>query len=232
MPVEAPQVTDALDRVQAIVEEKYQEIREQILNFDEVLNSQRKVIYAKRQNVLFSSPDRTMDIFKTYNKETVKDIVLAQATEDGAGVHVEKLMPKVSQFFPPAGALLTSADFDGLDANGAVTLVTAAVDEIFDAKVEEFEEKAKAKGQAPQSLARSANYITLVTMDNAWSDHLQQMEDLKESAALRKFKGVDIVQEYQEDAFELFEGLEDRIRLNTVYSLWQSFVAAPQPVEA
>lgn len=58
------------------------------------------------------------------------------------------------------------------------------------------------------------------------------MEDLKESAALRKFQGTDIVQEYQEDALALFEGLEDRIRLNTVYSLWQSFVAAPQTVEA
>lgn len=232
MPVEAPQVTDALDRVQNIVEEKYQEIREQILNFDEVLNGQRKVIYARRQNVLFSSLERSMEIFKTYNKETVKDIVLAQATEDGAGVNVDKLMPKVSQFFPPAGALLTPADFDGLDANGAVMLVTAAVDEIFDAKIDEFEDKAKAKGQTPQSLARSANYITLVTMDNAWSDHLQQMEDLKESAALRKFQGTDIVQEYQEDALALFEGLEDRIRLNTVYSLWQSFVAAPQTVEA
>ena len=82
------------------------------------------------------------------------------------------------------------------------------------------------------SLARSANYITLVTMDNAWSEHLQQMEDLKETVALRKFKGIDIVQEYQEEAFTLFEGLEDKIRLNTVYSLWQSLVTATQPSAA
>ena len=67
-------------------------------------------------------------------------------------------------------------------------------------------------------------------MDNAWSDHLQQMEDLKETVALRKFKGGDIVQEYQEEALALFEGLEDKIRLNTVYSLWQSLVTATQGV--
>lgn len=140
MPVEAPQVTEALDKVQAAVEEKYQEIREQILNFDEVLNSQRKIIYGKRQTVLFSSLQDTLVLFKQYNAETVKDIVLAQATD--GGVNVDKLIQKVVQFFPPAGALLTQADFDGLDANGALTLVTAAVDEVFDAKVSEYDDKA------------------------------------------------------------------------------------------
>ena len=140
MPVEAPQVTEALDKVQAAVEEKYQEIREQILNFDEVLNSQRKIIYGKRQTVLFSSLQDTLVLFKQYNAETVKDIVLAQATD--GGVNVDKLIQKVVQFFPPAGALLTQADFDGLDANGALTLVTAAVDEVFDAKVSDYDDKA------------------------------------------------------------------------------------------
>merc|ERR1712127_122920 len=226
MPVEAPQITDALDKVQAVVEEKYQEIREQILNFDETLNSQRTVIYEKRQQVLFSLLNETLDTFKKYNAETVKDIVLAQATENC--VNIEKLIDKVKQFFPPAGALLVASDFEGMDVNAALTLVSAAVDEVFDTKVVEFDERAIAKGQSSNSLARSANYITLVTMDNAWSDHLQQMEDLKETVALRKFKGDDILQDYQEEAFTLFEGLEDKIRLNTVYSLWQSLVTATQ----
>ena len=140
MPVEAPQVTDALDRVQSVVEEKYQEIREQILNFDETLNSQRKVIYSKRQQLLFSSPEQTLETFKKYNAETVKDIVLAQATENG--VNIDKLVDKVKQFFPPAGALLIASDFEGMDVNAALTLVTAAVDEVFDTKVSEYDDQA------------------------------------------------------------------------------------------
>ena len=140
MPVEAPQITDALDKVQAVVEEKYQEIREQILNFDETLNSQRTVIYEKRQQVLFSLLNETLDTFKKYNAETVKDIVLAQATENG--VNIEKLIDKVKQFFPPAGALLVASDFEGMDVNAALTLVSAAVDEVFDTKVVEFDERA------------------------------------------------------------------------------------------
>lgn len=58
------------------------------------------------------------------------------------------------------------------------------------------------------------------------------MENLKESVVMRKFQGRDPLSEYTADAFTLFKGLEDRMRTNAVYSLWQSFVAVPQPVAA
>jgi preprotein translocase subunit SecA len=59
-------------------------------------------------------------------------------------------------------------------------------------------------------------------MDNAWSDHLQNMEDLKENVVLRKYQNLDPVAEYKEESFRLFKGLEDKMKLNAVYSLWQS----------
>ena len=68
-------------------------------------------------------------------------------------------------------------------------------------------------------------------MDNAWSDHLQNMENLKETVILRKYQGLDPVAEYKEAAFKMFEGLENTMRFNTVYSLWQS-LAAPAAVAA
>ena len=66
-------------------------------------------------------------------------------------------------------------------------------------------------------------------MDNAWSDHLQKMESLKESVLLRKYQGRDPVSEYQSEAFTLFKGLEDTMRFNTVYSLWQSLATSGEP---
>lgn len=59
-------------------------------------------------------------------------------------------------------------------------------------------------------------------MDNAWSDHLQNMEDLKEGVVFLKYMGRDIVAEYQSEAFKMFKGLEDKMRFNAIYSLWQS----------
>lgn len=229
MPVEAPQVTEALDKVQLSVEEKYREIRQQILNFDEVLDSQRRVIYARRQDILFGTPEQTMTLVASYNKQTVADIVKAQTTENGK-VNIHKVLEKVRQFFPLVSPVITEQDLEGLDQEGITSFVCVAVEEVFNAKVEEIDQKAKAAGKAANSLARSANYITLVSMDNAWSDHLQNMENLKEAVILRQYQGLDPVAEYKNEAFKMFQGLEDKMRFNAIYSLWQSLIPAPNNV--
>jgi len=230
MPVEAPQVTKALDKVQLAVEEKYREIREQILNFDTVLDDQRRLIYKRRQTILFKSLEETLSMVETFNEETVAAIVKAQS-EDGT-VNVEKVLEKIGQFFPSVGPVVTAGDLAGLDEAGVKAFLTVAVDEVFKSKVDDLEKKALADGRPPMSLARSANYITLVSMDNAWSDHLQNMENLKEAVILRKYQNLDPVAEYKNEAFNLFQGLQDKMRFNTIFSLWQSFVTAPSTQNA
>ena len=227
MPVEAQQVTDALNKVQRAVEEKYREIRKEIFSFDEVLNGQRTVIYARRRDILMSSTEESLEMMKKYNAQTVAGIVKAQ-TESGK-VKTDKVVEKIAQFFPPVAPLVAEDDLAGKSQEEVANYITVAVDEMFASKIDEVDQKAKAAGKAPGSLGRSANYITLVTMDNAWSDHLQSMENLKESVILRKYQGRDPVVEYRNEAFTLFEGLEDTMRFNAVYSLWQSLVAAGQP---
>jgi len=224
MPVEAPQVTKALDKVQRAVEEKYEEIREQILNFDEILNGQRSVIYKRRQKILFSSTEEIMELMDQYNRDTVADIVKGQTDEKGA-VNIDKVLEKVGQFFPPVANVIDASDISGMDEDGVAAFVSVAVEEVFKSKVEEIEKKA----EKPGSLARSASYITLVSMDNAWSDHLQNMEDLKEGVVFLKYMGRDIVAEYQNEAFKMFQGLQDKMRFNSIYSLWQSLAAPPAP---
>jgi len=224
MPVEAPQVTDALNKVQAAVEEKYRTIREEIFRFDEVLNSQRKVIYARRRDILFASPEKSLQTMQKYNEQTVAEIVAAQASEDGS-VDTSKVLEKIGQFFPSVQPLVREDDIAGQDAETVKAFLNVAVDEVFKGKIEETDKKSK----KASSLGRSANYITLVTMDNAWSDHLQAMENLKETVILRQYQGRDPVEEYEREAFALFRGLEDTMRRNAVYSLWQSLAATAQP---
>lgn len=235
MPVEAPQITDALDKVQVAVEEKYREIREQILNFDEQLNSQRRVIYSKRQETLFGDAAYDIQLMQEYNKMTVEAIVEAQTSKDDKAktVNVDKVLEKIAQFFPIVSPLLQKSDLEGMDSKGVSTFINLAVDEVFMAKKDELEQKAKAaKDGKGDVLARTANYIALVSLDNAWSDHLQNMENLKETVILRKYQGRDPVAEYKNDAFNMFEGLEEKIRFNTVYSLWQSISATPSAPES
>ena len=137
-------------------------------------------------------------------------------------VNVEGTLAKISQFFPPVALVVQPSDIEGMDEAGVSSFLTVAVDELFKSKAAELDKKAKEAGNAPNSIGRSARYITLVTMDNAWSDHLQAMENLKEAVVLRKFQGRDPLKEYEEEAFGLFKGLEDQMRNNAVFSLWQS----------
>ena len=228
MPVESKQVTEALDKVQKAVEEKYRTIRNEIFNFDDVLNTQRRVIYGRRRGVLFSSPTDSLETLKKYNEQTVAEIVKAQTDENGS-VNVAMVLEKTFQFFPLVQPLVRESDLAGQDQKTVTAFITVAVDEVFNNKVKEAEEKAKAAGNPPNPVGRSANYITLVTMDNAWSDHLQTMENLKESVILRKYQGLDPVSEYQNESFQLFQGLEDTMRRNAVFSLWQSLATAGEP---
>lgn len=188
MPVEAPQVEEALDKVQLAVEEKYREIREQILQFDDILNDQRRVIYNMRQKALFGSNEEVLEIAIGFNKKTVEDIVKAQTDEESRVVNIEKALEKIGQFFPQVAPLVSIDDLSGMDQNGVTSFVSVAVDEVFKSKIEEAENKAKAEGLPPQLLARTFKYLNLVTMDNAWSDHLQNMEEAKENVVMRQYE--------------------------------------------
>ena len=223
MPVEAPQVTDALNKVQKRVEEKYREIRSEIFRFDETLNGQRSVIYDRRRSILFATAEESAKLMLKYNADTVADIVKAQTSPKGV-VDTDKALSKVGQFFPSVEV----DGINGLEADAVTDKITTAVNGVFSAKMDEMEAAAKAAGRPPNALGRSANYITLVTMDNAWSDHLQQMENLKEAVILRRFENIDPSQEYKNEAFELFEGLESKMRFNAVFSLWQTLAPAKQ----
>lgn len=223
MPVEAAQVTEALDKVQRAVEDKYREIRKEVFNFDETLNGQRQVIYSRRRNILFATPEKSFQTMKDYNEQTVREIVKAQ-TGDKGSVNVEKVVTKICQFFPLLTSTVSESEFNGRNAEDITSILISAVDKAFNAKADEVNQK------VANSLGRSSNYIILVTMDTAWSDHLQAMENLKESVILRKFEGRDPVAEYRNEAFTLFQGLEDTMRRNAVFSLWQSLATSSQGV--
>jgi len=220
MPVEAPQVSEALDKVQQAVEVKYQEIRGEIFKFDDVLNKQREVIYARRQRILTLSDKDSVALIKKYNTELITDIVKAQT--DGRNIDAGKITEKISQFFPLVGPILQTSDIEGMSESDATKFLSIAVDEVFEKKAAVIDQQARDAGKDINSIGRSARYIILVSMDNAWSEHLQTLENLKEAVVVRKFEGKDPVKEYFMEAFKQFEGLEGSMRNNAIFSLWQS----------
>jgi len=222
MPVEAESVSKSLDSVQDTVETKFRDIRDEIRRFDSVLNSQRNKIYQDRREILMGSPADTIALMKEYNAAVVKELVEGQIQKKGGVINVEKVYQKISQFFPPVANVIGQDELMGYDAEGMTAFLNVVVDEVFDSITESMEKNAKAAKQPPNAMVRRASYITLVTHDNAWSNHLQNMEDMKETVGLRQYQGVDPFTEYQKDSFELYQGLLEQMRFDAVYSLWVS----------
>lgn len=212
MPIESKQISDTLNKVQQQVEEKYRSIRNEIFRFDEVLNQQRNVIYNRRNKILTQSSSGMIQLFQSYNEDTVREIVVAQTNSETGEINYDKIVGKLHQFFPPSRQFIRVNDIIEKGMDTIIAYVTIVIDEI-------FQENQKSL----KSLDKTSNYITLVTMDNAWSDHLQSLENLKEAVVLRSYQGRDPISEYEKEAFILFQGLEDTMRRNAVYSLWQSF---------
>merc|ERR1712086_44308 len=117
MPVEAPQVSEALDKVQQAVETKYQEIRGEIFKFDDVLNKQRQVIYARRRKILNSSDEESEKMMKEYNSNVISQIVEAQTR--GGKIDAKKTVEKMGQFFSPISPVVQASDVEGMSATQA-----------------------------------------------------------------------------------------------------------------
>lgn len=222
MPVEAPQVSESLDKVQEAVEIKYQEIRAEIFKFDDVLNDQRRVMYERRKKILNLSDADSVALMKKYNSELIADIVKAQVKR--GDIDTSKVIEKVNQFFPLAASTCQVSNIEGMSEEKTIKYLSKAVDDVFEKKAAALDEQARQAGKDIDSIGRSARYIVLVSMDNAWSEHLQTLENLKEAVVVRKYEGKDPLQEYIAEAFRFFDGLLVAMQNNAVYSLWQSLV--------
>lgn len=220
MPVEALEVSDALDKVQDAVEKKNQEIRRQIFKLDDVLNQQRAIIYKRRRDILNLSDDDSVALMKEYNSGLVENIVNAQA-KDGT-IDGEKMLKKISQFFPLVASDLNDDNVSDMSESEAAKYISKIVDEVFEKKSAELDQKAIESGKSGNSIGRLARYIMLVTLDNAWSEHLQTLENLKDIIQFRQYQGKDPFKEYTKEAFGYFDVLDVAMRNNAVFSLWQS----------
>lgn len=166
------------------------------------------------------SDDDSVALMKEYNSGLVENIVNAQA-KDGT-IDGEKMLKKISQFFPLVASDLNDDNVSDMSESEAAKYISKIVDEVFEKKSAELDQKAIESGKSGNSIGRLARYIMLVTLDNAWSEHLQTLENLKDIIQFRQYQGKDPFKESTKEAFGYFDVLDVAMRNNAVFSLWQS----------
>ena len=222
-PIEHPWVTKAIENAQRKVEARNFDIRKQLLEFDDVANEQRKVIYEQRNDLLDSID--TVDMVAGMRDGSIEDLV---------------------DSFVPQGALEEQWDVPGLEkalradytleVDLSELMEEAAelepqniIDEIKDKAQKFYDEKmVDAPGDAVQQYERS---VMLQSIDSHWREHLAALDHLRQGIHLRGYAQKNPKQEYKREAFELFSLLLQTVRNEVTKLLMSVRIRSAEEVE-
>jgi preprotein translocase subunit SecA len=230
VPIEANMVTRAIKSAQTQVEQQNFEVRKNVLKYDEVMNQQRKVIYAERRLIL--EGEEVQD----QAKQMVEDVVTAYvdgATSEGYSEDwdLPALWDALKMLYPVGIDHHDLIDSNSVGEEGELTR-----DELRDALLadarrayaaREAELTAIGGETAMRQLERS---VLLTTIDRKWREHLYEMDYLKEGIGLRAMAQRDPLVEYQREGYDMFMGMLDGLKEESVGLLFNAQVqAAPTP---
>jgi preprotein translocase subunit SecA len=221
-PIEARMVTKAIERAQGTVEARNAEIRKDVLKYDEVMNEQRKVIYARRMQVLDGEDlrERTIEILE----ETLDALVHSACPNDYQEEwDLDLLITETTAVYPTR---FTSEEL--VEATSA--------DQIYDSLIAEatayYEEKEQSLPGGPDTMRDIERDIMLQIIDVRWREHLAEMDYLREGINLRAMGQKDPLVEWQREGFSMFGHLMDAIDedyLRYVMHAELQVQAAPEP---
>ena len=198
-----PWVNKALEKAQQKVEARNFEIRKNLLKFDDVMNDQRKVIYEQRKE-LMSSED-VSDEIQSMREEVIEDMVARAIPEkayaeqwDMDGLHEETLR-------------ILNMDLPVQDWAKEEGIADAEISHrLLDAANRKMAEKAANYG--PEIMRSVEKSLLLQLLDQLWKEHLLTLDHLRQGIGLRAYAQRDPLNEYKQEAFELFEQMLDALR--------------------
>ncbi len=220
VPLEARMVTKAIERAQTTVEQKNAEIRKNVLKYDEVMNEQRKVVYALRDQVL-DQRDLRSKLVDEYLPETVEALVQAHCVSDVTEEwNLEGLVTEASTYWPMG---LGVDRLEGVDSTD--TVYELLVDDALSA----FERREAELG--PDIMRQVERQVMLRILDSHWREHLYEMDYLQEGINLRAMGQRDPLTEWQTEGFSMFGQMMEAVARDLVRYVMHVQVTV-EPVEA
>jgi preprotein translocase subunit SecA len=222
VPIEHGMVTKAIERAQSQVESQNFEIRKNVLKYDEVMNTQRDIIYRWRNRVLSGSDHE--ELLASWREEVVEDEVLTMT--DGVDAYEWDWDDFAIRIGAIYGATLSKADFDDPE--------TLSAEEVIEAYVEDAEKVyLKRVDQIGDEVMRQLERtVVLSVIDNKWREHLAEMDYVRSGIGLRAMGQRDPLVEYQREGFALFEDLVASVKHDTIRYLFHVDVVQRQQPEA
>ena len=232
MPIDAKMVSRAIRSAQTQVEEQNFEIRKNVLKYDEVMNEQRKVIYAERREIL-EGDDHSEQI-----RQMIDDVVGAYvdgATAEGYAEDwdLDDLWEALGNLYPislskdQAVGLNEHGEREDVGRDELREEIQADAQKAYDRR--EAEIAAIAGEDGMRQLERS---VLLMVLDRKWREHLYEMDYLKEGIGLRQMAQRDPVVEYQREGYDMFNGMLEGLKEETVSLVFNAQVQTQAPAPA
>ncbi len=219
-PIEHKLVTRAIATAQKRVETHNYEIRKHLLEYDDVMNKQREIIYGMRRQILEGEPQA--DTIAEWIEDLVAVTLDAYAAE---GAHPEDwdLGGLGEALYRQFDVRIPSARFgEAVSREGLAELVGAAVRERYADREREL---------GPDLVRALERHEMLVVIDAQWKDHLLSIDHLKEGIGLRGYGQRDPLTEYKKEAFDLFQDMVERVKAAVVERLFKVQIVRDAPME-
>jgi preprotein translocase subunit SecA len=219
-PIEHPMVTKAIENAQKRVEAQNFEIRKHLLEYDNVMNQQRQVIYEQRKRVLKGEA-----LWEDLDGmvEEVAEIVVSDYVDEKVNPEDWNLKGLDDMIYKQFSLRLN------LSERGREMSAEQILDTVIHAAKNHLREKEVRFGK--ELMEYLIKMIMLQSIDNHWKDHLLTMDHLREGIGLRGYGQKDPVREYQKEGYEAFIDMTERIKLDVVEKLCMVQVASAEELE-
>ncbi|XP_047307505.1 protein translocase subunit SecA, chloroplastic [Impatiens glandulifera] len=216
LPIESTMLTKALDEAQRKVENYFFDIRKQLFEFDEVLNSQRDRVYTERRRALESESLQSLLI--EYAELTMDDILEANIGADAPreSWDLQKLIGKLQQYC----YLLNDLTPEMLESN------CSNYEEMRDylqlrGREAYLQKREMVEKEAAGLMKEAERFLILSNIDRLWKEHLQALKFVQQAVGLRGYAQRDPLIEYKLEGYNLFVDMMSQIRRNVIYSIYQ-----------
>ncbi|HEX5699119.1 MAG TPA: SEC-C metal-binding domain-containing protein, partial [Rubrobacter sp.] len=225
VPIEAGMISNSVRRAQEQVESRNFQMRKRILEYDDVLNKQRQVIYAIRRDILMGEDVDT----KSYVEDVLTEVVSEYVSENvyPEDWDLEALTTEVNRFYPST-IDFSAIDVETLTAAEVLAMVLQDADERleerkaeWDERTAELERRGLARGDGVATFEEAERRTLLSVVDSRWREHLYEMDYLREGIGWRGLSQRDPLVEYKREGFDIFQEMERGLKADYVTYIYR-----------
>ena len=230
MPIDNKLLTNAIEQAQKNVESKNFQSRKNVLEYDDVMNKQRELIYGQRRKVLDGEDLR--HVVENYIRDVitmeVRSVIGQNSYVESQAQLAQAVAPFDKLFLKGRKIVKSAEDLDSLDCE-------EVIERLFKIAMEVYEDKEKRFGMIPgteQPIMRELERVILLrVVDENWMEHIDAMHELRRGIGIRAFGNVNPLDEYKRESYDMFEQMINSIKDEVVRRLMVSEIKKEQKIE-